>query len=205
MGTFMDAMAFRHACKKFDNTRAIASETFETILESVRLSPSSFGMEPWRLFVIRSKGLRETLKPLCWNQPQITECSELIVFTTDNEAVGSDEAYIRRMFARRGLDIEATEQYVARYRGYVDALKAQNRLEDWAAKQCYIAAANMMTCAASLGIDSCPIEGFERAKLEELFEFEGERSVALIVALGYRAQKQSERKRLEMAQIITYM
>jgi nitroreductase len=200
----MDAMAFRHACKRFDASRAIPAGAFDTILEAGRLSPSSFGMEPWRLLVVRSKEMREALKPLCWNQNQITEASELVVFTTDNEAVKGDSAYVKKMFARRGLDDAATAAYLKRYADYMAPLEADARLlEDWTAKQCYIMAANMMTCAASLQIDSCPIEGFDKADVQRCLELESSRSVALIVAFGYRLNPQGERMRLAREEIVT--
>jgi nitroreductase len=206
MGEFMDAMAFRHACKRFDASRAIPEEEFETILEAGRLSPSSFGMEPWRLLVVRSKALREALKPLCWNQNQITEASELVVFTTDNESVRGNSAYAKAMFERRGLDEAATAAYLKRYADYMAPLEADARLlEDWTAKQCYIMAANMMTCAASMRIDSCPIEGFDRADVQRCLELGPGRSVALIAAFGYRLNPQGERKRLELGEIVAYL
>jgi nitroreductase len=206
MGEFMDAMVFRHACKRFDTSRAIPEREFETILEAGRLSPSSFGMEPWRLLVVRSKELREALKPFCWNQNQITEASELVIFTTDNEAVRGNSAYVKKMFARRGLDEATTAAYLKRYADYMAPLEADARLlENWTAKQCYIMAANMMTCAASMQIDSCPIEGFDRADVQRCLELGPGRSVALITAFGYRLNPQSERKRLELGEIVTYL
>lgn len=206
MSEFMDAMGFRHACKRFKADKKIPAEAFDTILEAGRLSPSSFGMEPWRLLVVRSEALRTALKPLCWNQNQITECSELVIFTTDNDAVRSGSEYVKTMFARRGLDKEATAAYVKRYADYLAPIECDEKLlENWAAKQCYIMAANMMTCAASMQIDSCPIEGFDKADVEQCLELQRGRSVALIVAFGYRLNPQSERKRLALNEIITFL
>ncbi|HZF71558.1 nitroreductase family protein, partial [Sulfuricurvum sp.] len=85
MSEFLEAMAFRHACKQFDTEKQIPSEHFESILEVARTSPSSFGMEPWRLIVVRKPNLRKALKSACWNQNQITDCSELVILTTDND------------------------------------------------------------------------------------------------------------------------
>ncbi len=89
MSEYTEAMAFRHACKKFDTEKQIPQEEFDTLLEVARTSPSSFGMEPWRLIVVRKPELRKALKSACWNQDQITECSELVIFTTDNDTVRS--------------------------------------------------------------------------------------------------------------------
>jgi nitroreductase len=199
-------MAFRHACKRFDTEKKIPETAFDALLETIRLSPSSFGMEPWRVIVVRSVELREALKPVCWNQNQITEASELLVFTTDNDAVRGDSQYVKSMFARRGLDDATTAAYLKRYADYLAPLEADERLlENWTAKQCYIAAANLMTHAASMGIDSCPIEGFEKQKVEACLELPKGRHVALLVALGYRVDPQPERKRLERDGIVSFL
>jgi len=205
MSNFSDAMAFRHACKRFDPERKIPAEDLSALLETLRLSPSSFGMEPWRVIVVRSSEFKSTLRPLCWNQAQIESCSELLIFTTDNASVRSDSDYVRTMFMRRGLTPEACENYIARYGSYLEPIENDPLLlENWTAKQCYIAAANIMTHAASLGIDSCPIEGFDKKSVEALLELQSEQKLALMVALGYRVDAQSERKRLPLETLVTF-
>jgi len=202
MPDFADAMAFRHACKRFKD-ETIPEATAAQILEFGRMSPSSFGMEPWRFLVITDPALRETLCPLCWNQPQITECSHLIVITADNECIKPGTEYVRAMFARRGLPEEAMAAYLQRYRDHMGPqFHSREAVEAWTHKQCYLAAANMMTGAASLGIDSCPIEGFEKEKVEALLALGEARSVALIVAFGYRLNPQPEHWRLELEEIV---
>lgn len=205
MSEFIEAMAFRHACKRFDTEKAIPAEQFESILEVGRTSPSSFGMEPWRLIVVRNRDLRKALKPSCWNQAQITECRELVIFTTDNNAVRSGTPYVRKIFERRGLPAEALETYLGVYKNYL-APKEEDELllESWTAKQCYIAAANMMTYAATLKIDSCPIEGFDKEEVEAILDLPEGHSVALIVAFGYRVNPQSPQMRLPLSQIVEY-
>lgn len=205
MSEFLEAMAFRHACKKFDAEKQIPAEQFESILEVARLSPSSFGMEPWRLIVVRNAGLRKALKPSCWNQTQITDASELVIFTTDNNVVRSGTRYVKDMFSRRGLPSEAVETYMGVYKNYLAPIESDEvLLENWTAKQCYIAAANMMTYAATLKIDTCPIEGFDKESVEAILDLPEGHSVALICAFGYRVNPQSERKRLTAEQIIEY-
>lgn len=205
MSEFLEAMAFRHACKRFDTTKSIPQEQFESILEVARISPSSFGMEPWRLIVVRNDSLRKALKPLCWNQNQITECSELVILTTDNDIVRSRSPYVRKMFERRGLESEAVDTYVGVYKNYLAPLENDELLlENWTAKQCYIAAANMMTYAATLKIDSCPIEGFEKEQVEAVLDLPQGKTVALICAFGYRINPQSEQKRLSIKEIVEY-
>jgi nitroreductase len=205
MSEFLDAMTFRHACKAFDSEKQIPAEQFESMLEVVRKSPSSFGMEPWRLIIIRNPNLRKALKSACWNQSQITDCSELVIFTTDNDTVRSDTAYVRKMFERRGLPAEAVDTYMGVYKNYLEPIEADEvLLENWTAKQCYIAMGNMMTYAATLKIDSCPIEGFDKEEVEAILDLEYGHSVAVICAFGYRTKAQSEQKRLDLKQIVEY-
>ncbi len=205
MSEFLKAMAFRHACKTFDTAKQIPQEEFESMLEVARLSPSSFGMEPWRLIIVRRPELRKALKSACWNQNQITECSELVIFTTDNDTVRSDAPYVRKMFERRGLPKEAVDTYLGVYKNYLEPIECDEvLLENWTAKQCYIALANMMTYAATLQIDSCPIEGFDKESVEAILDLEYGHSVAVMCAFGYRVNPQSEQKRLEMKHIVEY-
>ncbi|MDD5717369.1 MAG: NAD(P)H-dependent oxidoreductase [Sulfuricurvum sp.] len=205
MSEFLKAMAFRHACKRFDAAKAIPAEAFESLLEVARTSPSSFGMEPWRLIVVRNPNLRKALKSSCWNQNQITEASELVIFTTDNNVVRSGTPYVRKMFERRGLPGEAVDTYMGVYKNYLAPIESDEvLLENWTAKQCYIACANMMTYAATLEIDSCPIEGFDKEEVEAILDLPEGHSVALLCAFGYRVNPQSEQKRLELKQIVEY-
>lgn len=205
MSEFTEAMAFRHACKKFDTEKQIPQEQFDSLLEVARMSPSSFGMEPWRMIVVRKPALRKALKSACWNQDQIIECSELVVFTTDNDTVRSGTPYVRKMFERRGLPQDAVDTYMGVYKNYLEPIECDEvLLENWTAKQCYIAMANMMTYAATLKIDTCPIEGFDKESVEAILDIEYGHSVAVLCAFGYRVNPQSEQKRLELKQIVEY-
>ncbi|BCD61130.1 MULTISPECIES: NAD(P)H-dependent oxidoreductase [unclassified Nitratiruptor] len=195
---FLEAMEFRHACKIFDHTRKISKEDFEFILECGRLSPSSFGMEPWRFLVIEDEKKKEALQPLCWNQKQITTCSHLVVIKA-NKAVVQDDTYIQAMFARRGLDEARTKAYIERYKSFL----AEQDISCWVQKQCYIAAANMMTGAAFRKIDSCPIEGFEKAKVENYLGLDPQKEeVALILTFGYRLKPQPPKHRLSLDTLV---
>jgi len=205
MSDFLKAMQFRHACKAFDTQKKIPADQFEEILESIHLSPSSFGMEPWRILVIRDERLRKALKASCWNQSQITDCSELVIFTTDNDVVRSDSPYVRNMFERRGMSAEAVDMYVGIYGQFIAPLEEDEiLLENWTAKQCYIALGNAMTCAAMMQIDSCPIEGFDKEEVEAILDLEYGHSIAVMCAFGYRVNPQSEQKRLDLKQIVEF-
>lgn len=205
---FLDAMNFRHACKIFKEGEKIPQKLLENILEVGRLSPSSFGMEPWELLVIQSQEIKEALRPSCWNQVQITSCSDLLVFVTKNRLVQPGSAYVEQMFSRRAMPQEMLDTYVKLYTDFLGS-KAEgnpNFYKDWAAKQAYIAAGNMMTYAATEGIDSCPIEGFDQREVEKILGIDGmEKSVSLILPFGYRVNEQPSKIRLPLNEICRYL
>lgn len=206
MLSFMEAMQFRHACKQFDPTRRIPPAEFRQILEFARLSPSSFGMEPWRFVVVQDPALRQRLREQCWNQPQITDSSHVVVILAKIQAVKPDSDYVRRIIHRRGLPTEAEEAAWQRYvnHHHKEVWPVMSTFA-WASKQCYIALANMMTGAASLGIDSCPIEGFSKAGVEEVLDIDRQQyGVAVVVAFGYRAGAQSKRLRQTLDELVEW-
>ncbi|MRI84249.1 MAG: NAD(P)H-dependent oxidoreductase [Nitratiruptor sp.] len=199
MASILELLRTRYACKEFDG-RPIDGERLEAILQGARLSPSSFGMEPWRFLVVTDEGLKRELRPLCWNQKQITTCSHLIVIK-NQIALVQDEEYIEAIFRRRGLDPEATKAYIQRYKDFI----ANQDLDCWTQKQCYIAMESILLEARAQGVDSCPIEGFERERVEELLGLDPERErVALLVALGFCAHPRPPKHRLPLHELVTY-
>lgn len=206
MNAVLNALKYRHACKKFDPERQIGEEDLHAILESGRLSPSSFGMEPWKFLVIRDPALRHRLREVCWNQAQITDSSALVVILTKPAAMRPGSDHVQAMFERRQLSQEATQAYLQRYREHMESeVEPRMSYYAWASKQCYIALANMMTAAASVAIDSCPIEGFEKTAVEQVLEIDSNHyEVAVIVAFGYRAGEQSPLLRSPFEQMVEY-
>ena len=202
---FMEAMRERHATKRFDPERKIPEEEMRTILEIGRLSPSSFGMEPWRFLVIRDAKLKACLRLLCWDQPQITECSDLVVIKHLVAPLAPGGSYSRKMLSRRDLPKEKIEAYFRRYDAFVTEKFRGEGLGCWSAKQCYIAAGNMMTGAMAMGIDSCAIEGFEKQKLEAVLDLDvAKEEVAMLIAFGYRVKPAPEKVRLPPDAIVEY-
>ena len=196
-----DSLHFRHACKLFDEAKKISSEDLHFILEAGRLSPSSFGMEPWHFIVVQNQKLKEKIRPACWNQPQITSCSDLLIITAKVDAPARRD-YYEKMFSRREMPREMLQKYLDVYQQFIDGLHS---VYGWTARQCYIAASNIMSYAAMIGVDSCPIEGFEKEKLEEILGLNASKEqVALVVALGYRVDDQSEKQRLPFDEVVTF-
>lgn len=203
---FLEAMNFRHACKLFDEDRKIPKEDFNYILECGRLSPSSFGMEHWRFLVITNQDLKEKLRPYCWNQPQITTCSHLVVIKAIKKDLLPNSDYVKNMFSRRGLPEEMVNNYLKVYENFMQDKLDDEKLFCWSSKQCYIAAANMMSGAAFIKIDSCPIEGFEKDKVEEILNIDKEKEeAALILTFGYRVKPAPEKKRMKLDEITEWI
>lgn len=206
---YLEILKFRHACKIFDESKKISAGEFDFILEAGRLSPSSTGLEQWDFLVVQNKELREKIKAVSWNQAQITSCSHLVVILAKIKEIKVGSSYIDKMIARRAdKNIEAI---AARQKFYNDFLLSNFKNDDeltfqWSHEQCMIAATNMMNAAASLGIDSCPIEGFDRHALNEILGLdESEKRVAIVVPFGYRLNPQPEKYRRQRAEVVTWI
>ena len=206
MNPVVEALKFRHACKKFDPDKKISQTDLDSILEAACLSPSSFGMEAWKFLVLESDEIRQKLRPACWDQPQVTEASHVIVILARPGIVAPGNAYVKESFMRRQLPEDVTLAYIEKYKWYMETeVYPVMNLYAWCAKQCYIGLANIMTAAAAIGIDTCPMEGFEKARVEQILDLDtNEYEVAVLVALGFRAGAQTPRRRHTRERLVEY-
>ncbi|CAI8737574.1 MULTISPECIES: NAD(P)H-dependent oxidoreductase [Bacillus] len=197
----LKAYQFRHACKEFDVNKKVSDEDFHFILETGRLSPSSFGFEPWKFVVIQNQDIRNKLLPVAWGaQKQLPTASHFVaILARKKEDMIYDSSYISNFM--KNIQ-QLPDEVVTMKRGFYKAfqetdfqlLESDRAMFDWASKQTYIALGNMMTAAAQIGIDSCPIEGFHQEKVEAILKEEGIVSgdtfgVSALVAFGYRAEE----------------
>lgn len=203
---FLDAMKFRHACKEFDGSKKISDENFNTILEIGRMSPSSFGFEPWKFVIVQNEALREKLKAFSWGaQGQLPTASHfMIILSRKVKDLHYSSDYIDDMLRFK----ELPEDVIALYHQFYEKFQKEDfkllgndkYVFDWATKQTYIALANMMTGAATMGIDSCPIEGFDYDMTEAFIKDElgldtEEFGPAVMVAFGYRKDEPRDKSR----------
>ncbi len=204
---FLDAMDFRHACKKFDETKKITDEDMNYILEVARKSPSSFGMEAWKFLVITNQALKEELRKASWNQGQMTSCSHLVVVLAGIESVKPSSGIPEKRFNRRDMPQEKLDMYLGLYASHLEkTLSDDHETYSWTARQAYIASANMMTAAAFEGIDSCPIEGFEKERVETILDLDTTKyQVAMLLPFGYRVEEQSEQLRVPLDEIVEFI
>lgn len=204
---FTEAMEFRHACKVFDTTKKISEKDIYNILDMGRKSPSSFGMEGWKFLVITNEELKTKIRPFCWDQVQVTSCSHLVVILSAIDALKPESGIPAKRFSRRELPQESVDNYVNLYSSHLaQTLKNDANLYEWSTRQTYIAAANMMTYAATIGIDSCPIEGFEKQKVEEVLELDTTKfQLSLVLPFGYRINEQSSQIRLSFEEVVEFI
>lgn len=194
----IEAINFRHACKEFDASKKINEENFMLICEAARLSPSSFGLEPWKFLVLQNSALREKIRPVCWGASrQLPTASHFVVLLARKRAeILPESAYSEGILSGvqhlSGEILDAKKKRIENFfKNDFKIYGDETAMFDWASRQVYIALANMMMTAALLKIDSCPIEGFERDPLEEILSAEGafdreKFGVCCMAAFGYR-------------------
>jgi nitroreductase/dihydropteridine reductase len=181
----IEKLNWRYAAKRMTGQK-IAPDKLTRILEAIRLSASSFGIQPYTILVIENKEIREKLKPAAYNQPQITEASHILVFAAwDNVTEERISAYINLIAEVRGLDVAMLKDFKDRMGGLLKRNAEENF--NWTARQTYIALGTGLSAASMEDVDSTPMEGFDPKAFDEILGLKekGLRSVA-IMALGYR-------------------
>ncbi|WP_321778381.1 NAD(P)H-dependent oxidoreductase [Sulfurimonas sp.] len=205
--TFKEAMDFRHACKIFDENKKISDEDMKSILEAGVKSPSSFGMEAWKFLVITNEDLKAKLRPACWDQVQITSCSHLVVVLAGIESVKPESGIPEKRFARRDMPQEKLDFYLKLYADHLtDTLSSDDNIYAWTAKQTAFAGANMMSAAAVISVDSCPIEGFDKNQVEEILNIDKSKyRLSMLIPFGYRINEQSTQLRLPFEEVVEFI
>ena len=183
------AQRWRYATKSFDPARAIPADQWQALEDCLVLSPSSYGLQPWKFLVIDDPALRQELRPHSWNQSQITDSSHLVVLLAKRTITAADaDRFVAATAAARGLEHSSLDTY--RQLIQVDLIDGPRaaEIESWTANQFYIAQGNLMTSAALLGIDTCPIEGFSPADYDRILGLEGSDYRSRVAcACGYRS------------------
>lgn len=184
----ISALNWRYATKKFDVTKKISDSDFDVLVESVRLSPSSLGLQPWKMVVIKDIKLREKLKLAAYGQPQVSDASHLIVFAArknlDEKYINSYLDTVAQIRRQTNEDLDGYKQMIL---GSVSTKNEQQILE-WNARQTYIALGVLLESAALFKIDACPMEGFNPEQFDQILNLtETDYSSVVIAAVGYRS------------------
>ncbi|MDB5312666.1 MAG: NAD(P)H-dependent oxidoreductase [Gemmataceae bacterium] len=185
--TVLAQLRWRYATKKFDPTKKIPSDVWSVLEQTLVLSPSSTGLQPWKFVVVTDPGVRKKLQPAAYTQPQIVDASHLVVFCAKAPPTPADgERHVAHTAAVRGVTVESLEGFRKMVVGA--ASRPPEEGAAWAARQTYIALGVFLATAAMIGVDACPMEGFEPARFDEILGLpaKGVKSLALAAA-GYRA------------------
>ena len=210
MNSIVDKLNWRYATKKFDSSKKVSEKDLETLLEAARLTASSYGLQPYEIYVIEDTDVRQKLRKASYDQPQITDASYLIVLAnkpTFNETMIDD--YIANIMAIRGVSKEDLEGFSQTMKSTLldlpDAYK-----NTWTSNQAYIVLGNLMTVASEMKIDTCPMEGFDKAKYNEILGLtDKDLNAAVVLAVGYRSADDTiqhyPKVRYSKEQIITHI
>lgn len=190
MSNFIKNANWRYATKKFDASKKVSNEDLETLKEAIRLSASSYGLQPYKVFIIDNPELRAKLQPAAWNQAQIVDASQVIVFA--NIVDFGDEQidnYIKNLTTTRGIELSSVQGYADFMKMKINPLSKEEK-NTWTSKQTYLALGNLLNAAAELKIDVTPMEGFEPEKVNEILGLnELGLNASIIATIGYRHEE----------------
>lgn len=190
MSTILENSNWRYATKKYDATKKISENDINTIKEALRLTASSYGLQPYKILIVESPELRAKLQPVAWGQTQIVDASHLIIFANqtnfgDNEI----EAFGKNIVETREIPAESIQGYVDFMKSKISTLPLETR-NNWTSKQTYIALGNLLNIASELKIDATPMEGFEVEKVNEILGLDKlGLNTSLIATVGYRHEE----------------
>ena len=189
----LGALRWRYATKVFDSNRKISADTWSALEDRLVLSPSSFGLQPYRFLLIHDRVTRERLLPHAWGQRQVLDASHFVVFAARTSVTKEEiDSFIALIARTRGV----TPESLASYRGMMTGLLLEDRFKpmavQWSARQAYIALGNLLCSAALLGIDACPMEGFVPVEFDKVLGLPAQGLTAVVCcALGYRHAEDS--------------
>ena len=201
----------RYACKKYDKTKVVSDKDFMAIIEAGRLSPSSFGLEPWKFILVKNEGMLNDMREFAWGAINSLNGASHIVMVLARKGVTGDSGYFEKIgkeiknISEENLKIRK-EFFTKFQKEHFKLLESERALFDWASKQTYITMVNMMNMAAALGIDSCAIEGFNKEIAEKYFSEKGvfdlkEYGISYFVSFGYRDEDITPKTRRKLSEV----
>lgn len=184
----LQSLSWRYATKEFDAQKKISAETWDAIEQSMVLTPSSFGLQPWKFITVTDSKVKEALLAHSWSQRQVVDCSHMVVLCAKSPVVDSDiDVWLDRLTEVRNVEKDSLDGYAGMMRGFMANMDEAATLS-WAKHQVYIALGQLMAAAAVLGIDACPMEGIIPAEYDKVLGLEGSGYVTTVgCAMGYRS------------------
>lgn len=198
----------RYATKLFDSSKTIDDKLWQSFLESLRLTPSSLGIQPWHFITVTSPSLKKDLLPVSWNQPQVTDCSHLLVLCAKRSIQQKDiDCWINTLAAARNVQPEELQGFSDMMQGYLGALSPEEQLH-WATNQVFIALGQCCLAAALLGLDTCALGGIDKIAYNKLLDLEDSPfTTSVACAVGYRSDEDKyaslPKARFSLEQIMT--
>lgn len=190
--SFVSNLSWRYATKKFDTTKKVSDDDLTQILEAIRLTPTSFGLQPYHFYIVSNQEIKDKIQAAGWNQPQIGTASHLIIFVARTDFMANNNEYFELM-SGGNPDVRA------KLKGFEDMLigavgsKNESDYLAWASKQVYIAHGFALAATAELQIDSCPMEGFDPTAVGEILGLPASQKALVMLPIGYRAEGESPR------------
>lgn len=182
------ALRWRYATKHFKADQKIPAETWAALKETLILTPSSFGLQPWKFFIIENPDMRADLRAKSWGQGQVTDASHFVVFATRTDVSQADiDNWVAKLGEVQSTPVEALAPMKGMIEGFVGSMPIEAR-QAWNTRQVYIALGQFMTAAAMLGVDTCPMEGLDAGAYDEILGLKGSGyATAVACAVGYRS------------------
>ena len=191
--SFLSNLEGRYATKKFDTNQKVSQENLALILEAIRMTPTSFGMQPYHFYVVSNQEVKDKIQAVAWNQPQIGTSSHVIVFVARTDLPALKEEFFT-LLSGGNPDVRAMlKGYEDMVGGFVEGKTDPQDILAWSAKQVYIAQWFALAAAAELEIDSCPMEGFDPQAVGEILWLPESQKAVVIVPIGYRDPSESPR------------
>ena len=207
----LEQLNWRYATKQFDPARKISPEDWDTLSETLRLSASSYGLQPWKFLIVEDPALRAKLQGASWGQSQIVDASHLVVFASKVDLSEADiDAHLEHTAAVRGIPVDDLAALRGMMVGGIISGKSADERRAWAFNQAYIALGSLLTSVAVLGIDACPMEGFSREDYDRILGLGDQGLASAVVAtLGYRSREDKyatlPKVRFDLDQVVQYL
>lgn len=191
--SFLDHLQWRHATKMFDNTTSVSASDLNKLKEAIQMTPTSFGLEPFHVKVITDQAVKDEIQKISWDQPQVGTCSHLLVFCYRKDYQARIDEYMELASGGDDSIKEKMSGYKDLMEGFLGAF-SEDEIIVWAKKQTYIALGFAMAACAELEIDSCPMEGCDFAKLDEILDMSDHMGSLVMLPIGIRADEPTHGK-----------
>lgn len=202
--SFLSNLNWRYATKKFDTARKVSDADLEKILEAIRLAPTSFGLQPYRVWVVTNPEIKEKIQAAAWGQPQITTSSHLLVFTARTDLAENKEEFFTLISGGNPEIRAALKGYEDMVDGFVAGKPTPESVLPWSAKQAYIAHGFALAACAELEIDSCAMEGFDPVAVGEILGLPTSEQAVVMLPIGYRDASETPRPKARFSKEVLF-